>query len=261
MQNQNFTLITGASSGIGKEIAFECAAHHQNLLLVALPNTGLRSVVNEISSLYDVKIKMIELDLTAGDSVQFILNFILQENICLKYLINNAGIGYASPFQKVDFSLVSTLIKLNVHAVVELTHKLLPELKKSAGAGILNVCSMASWFPVPNKSIYAASKSFLMSFSKSLHHELKSDKIYVGCLCPGATPTSDSVKQRMKEGGKLHYLFACPVKTVARKAVKGMINNNQLIIPNPADQLVLLISRFIPLKIKIAMAGKILGFK
>lgn len=261
MTNNYFTLITGASSGIGKAMAFECAQQKQNLFLIALPNTDLNLVVNEISLLYNIEIKTLELDLTLTESIQQIQQFIQSENIRLKFLINNAGIGFASPFKNVDFNLLGTLIRLNIQAVVELTHKLLPELKKVNGSGILNVCSMASWFPVPNKSIYAASKSFVMSFSKSLQHELRSDEIYVGCLCPGATPTSAAVKQRMKEGGILHYLFSCKPEAVARKAVVGMIQKKKLIIPNFADQFVLFISRFIPEKIKIVLAGKILGFK
>ena len=261
MKNTTYTLITGASSGIGKALAYKCAERKMNLLLVALPETGLNEVADEIAEKHGIDVKTFETDLTETNTAQKILNWCSEKSLSVKYLINNAGVGYAELFENVKMNFFGKLMTLNMNAVVEMTHAFIPELKKQNGAGILNVSSMASHFPIPNKTVYAASKSFVFSFSRALNEELKPYKIHVSCLCPGGTPTSEQVLERMRKGGWIHKVFSCPVVTVAEKAISKFLKKQPVIIPNTADKLVLWFSKIIPENLRIILAGKIMGMK
>jgi hypothetical protein len=260
MKNKEYTLITGASSRIGKALAFRCAERKMNLVLVALPCTGLRETAGEISEAYGTDVKIYEADLTENSIAEKIHTWCEEEKIQIKYLINNAGMGYADTFENMKMNFFNKMMKLNMNAVVAMTHAFIPDLKKISGAGILNVSSMASMLPIPNKSVYAASKSFVLSFSRAMNQELKSHNIHVSCLCPGAVPTSEQVKERMKNGGWLHKLFSSKAMTVAEKAVRQFLKEKTLIIPNYADNIVFQISKLIPANIRIALMGRIMGF-
>lgn len=259
MNTKTYTLITGASSGIGKALALRCAERKMNLVLVALPDTGLRGTADEILRTYGMDVKTYEADLTQDGIAEKIHQWCEDGKIQIKYLVNNAGMGYAGAFEALKVNFFDTMMKLNMNAVVAMTHAFIPDLKKVKGAGILNVGSMASMLPIPNKSVYAASKSFVLSFSRAMRLELKRHGIHVSCLCPGAVPTSDAVKERIRNGGWLHKLFSSKPMTVAEKAIRKFIKGRPLIIPNSADNLAFQISKLIPINFRIALMGKIMG--
>ena len=256
-----FTLITGASSGIGKEFAYCLAKRKMRLALIALPDTGLKEIAEELTRISGSEVRFLTIDLTKEHACREVLAWCQQQNIKIGYLINNAGIGHAGPFQDTGMDVYLKLMRLNMESLVGLTHALIPELKKCSGSGILNVASMASWFPIPNKVLYAASKGFVLSFSLSLREELKKYQINVSCLCPGATPTSSAVLERIKNVGPIHRLFSLNPASVANRAVTHFIKGRSLIIPNPADRLVLYFSTLIPLQLKVRFSGAIMGFK
>jgi uncharacterized protein len=201
------------------------------VLLVALPNTGLPEVVTDLNKRYAVRAFGYELDLTSRESSQTLLTWCTSNRYQVNMLINNAGFGNLCSFEETDPALITTMMTLNNQSLVLMTHRFIPMLKRNSVSHILNVGSLASFLPIPNKSVYAATKSFVYAFSSALRLELMSSGVYVSCLCPGGTVTSLAVQERAKKVGGFSNTFVQQPEVVAREAVQGMLRRKQKIIP------------------------------
>jgi len=185
----NYALITGASEGLGKFLAIECAKKQMHLVLVALPGSNLKHLQHYIIKKFNVKVHCIEMDLSEEINCYKLYQQVKDQNILVSVLINNAGIGGTFSFDEKDASYYSKLITLNVITPTILCRLFLPDLKKYTPSFIMNVSSMAGLFHFPNKQVYGGTKSYLLSFSRSLRRELKSDHVSVSVLCPGGMNT------------------------------------------------------------------------
>lgn len=245
MAPQPYALITGASSGIGKALAFELARRKINVLLVALPNTGLSDVVKHLGDTFDIVSHGIELDLTIAQAPAILHSWCVKNHFEVNILINNAGFGNLCSFEQTDPMLISSMINLNSKAMVMLTHQFIPDLKKFDKSYILNVGSLASFMPIPNKSVYAATKSFVYAFSYALRLELEPHGISVSCLCPGATLTSTHVNEGISKL-KVGKNFIQLPESVAHTAVDGMMKNKFRIIPGWHNRILYFIRQVLP---------------
>lgn len=251
-----YALVTGASSGIGKALAYELASRKIDLILVALPQTGLAEVSNEIQNRYCLDVKFYELDLTAEGSALKLYRWCSQRNVRINTLINNAGLGTQGSFEHTNLSDLETMLKLNNQALVMLAYYFLPDLKLNQPSTILNVGSLASFFSIPGKAVYSASKSFIYSFSVSLRLELRQHRISVSCLCPGGTITSDRVMENIS---KLRFVGTAMLQRpeeVAQEAVRQMYLGKKLIIPGWHNKLLyktwsVLPQRFVEIMLRI----------
>ncbi|HEY5690816.1 MAG TPA: SDR family NAD(P)-dependent oxidoreductase [Cyclobacteriaceae bacterium] len=244
-----YAVVTGASSGIGKAISYELASKKINLVLVALPKTGLSRIVNQISNDYKVDVKSFEIDLTEDNAVYRFHQWCDKNELTINMLINNAGLGTHQEFERTSVSDLETMLKLNNQAVVMLAYYFLPDLKLNQPGNILNVGSLASFMNIPGKAVYAASKSFIYSFSLSLRMELKRYKINVSCLCPGGTVTSPRVLENIsktKFAGK--SILQLP-DTVAKEAVRQMLLGKRLIIPGWHNKLLYKLWALLPIQL------------
>ena len=181
----NYTMITGASEGLGKALAIECAKRGMNLILVSLPGIELYQLASYIRRRYKVKVCEYETDISLEHNCLELWNTIKQHHLSINMLINNAGIGGTRQFDKTKIEVWQKHIQVNITGMVYLTHLLLPELKRHSRSYILNVSSLAVFFYLPGKQVYGATKSFIYFFSKSLRRELKKDGVQVSVLCPG----------------------------------------------------------------------------
>lgn len=184
---ENFTLITGASAGIGKEMAVNCAKRGFNLLLISLPNTSLEAVSLSLSMEYGVKVHYFEIDLNSFNSPGEVYEWCMRNNYTVNMLINNVGMGGRSKFENLNLTTIHTLINLNIFVVSAITNLFIPMLKSQPKAYILNVSSTASYFNIPNKIVYAATKAYVNTFTTSLRNELSHTNISVSLLCPGGS--------------------------------------------------------------------------
>lgn len=182
-------LITGASSGIGKELAYLHAQAGGDLVLVARREDRLLQLQKEIETAYGVTVHTIAKDLTQPHAPQELYDTIDEKNIQIDYLINNAGIGGIGLFYERDWQEDWTMIQLNIVALSHLTRLYLPEMVARQTGRILNVSSTASWVPGPLQSVYYASKAYVSSFSYAMAEELKGTGVTVTTLLPGATDT------------------------------------------------------------------------
>lgn len=243
---QSFAVVTGASSGIGRALAIELAAKKINLILVALPDTGLSDTVLRISNEYNVEVKFCELDLTKEGAASYFYDWCKKSNARINMLINNAGLGTQCAFENTSVLELETMLKLNNQALVMLAYYFLPELKLNSPSHILNVGSLASFMSIPGKAVYSASKSFICSFSFSLRIELRSARINVSCLCPGATITNERVINNIRMTGVAGKSMTQNPEDVAYEAVRQMLRGKKLIIPGWRNKFLYKLWAFLP---------------
>jgi hypothetical protein len=243
-----YALITGASNGIGKALAEECARRGMNVFLVSLPGTGLLDVAEEITNQYNVDVKVYEADLTEKDQIQGLYNYVSSNDIQLNALVNNAGIGYEGSFETLTPGFCEKIMLLNTQAVVLLSNMFIDNLKRAEKAYIMNVSSTSALTIVPFKTLYSASKAFIYSFSRGLRIELKNSSISVSVLCPGPVPTNDAVRKRIESHGATGALFTMEANELARKAITGLLKGKTVIIPGAWNKVVLRLGGMLPKK-------------
>jgi len=246
MDNGNFALITGASEGFGKALALECATRNMNLLLVALPGSGLSNLACFIERNFGVKVLFFEHDLSKKEECLRLFEIIKQKRLQINVLVNNAGMGGTHFFEERDHEYYYKQIELNVVAPTLLTHLFLEILEKNTPSHILNVGSLASFFYLPKKGVYGGTKSYLVSFSKSLRRELKTKKVFVSAVCPGGMNTTPMlILQNQKMKGMGRWSVMDPEK-VAKIAIKGMLAKKEVIIPGFWNSLFMLFDKLLP---------------
>ena len=230
-QAQPYCLITGAGRGLGLALAEECAGLGMNLILVDLPNTGLPDVTAHLARSYGVAAVCSETDLTDPDSPETLHRWIKEQRIDLFMLINNAGIGAHGPFTESAAERNRAMINLNITALVHLTQLFLPELARQQNAYILNVASLAAFYPMPCKPVYAPTKAFVLNFSLALRTEMTGTSIKVSALCPGGIITNEECRRLIAAQGFIGRISCHHPEEVARYAVDRLLRGRALIIP------------------------------
>ncbi|MEO1634020.1 MAG: SDR family oxidoreductase [Cyanobacteria bacterium J06631_9] len=183
-------LITGASSGIGAEFARQLAAKRQDLVLVARSQDKLNQLAEQLQQQHGIQAHVISQDLTEPIAAASIARQVEELGIVIDLLINNAGFGDYGSFSESALDRQTSMIQLNISALVELTHVFLPAMLERGQGGIINVSSIAGFQPMPYWSVYAASKAFVLSFSEALWAEVKEKGVKILALCPGPTESN-----------------------------------------------------------------------
>lgn len=246
MSEPTYTLITGASSGIGKAIAWYCGSLGMNLILVSLPGEGLEEVARLIGEKYKVKTSFLETDLSTLDAPEEVFNWTKLKGLDVNILVNNAGVAGASVFEEADLKYIDDRILLNIRALVMLSRLFLPVLKTHEKSFILNVGSLSAFFSIPYKSMYSSSKAFVLNFSKSIRCELKGTGVSVSVLCPNGVRTNSTTNVRIDSHGKAGSFTALSAEKVARIGIDGMLKQKFLIIPGAVNHLILILRKIIP---------------
>lgn len=245
-----YTLITGASSGIGKALALECAVKGMNLLLVALPGNDLLELKEEVQLNYGVRCYVFGIDLSKPCASEKVYYWIKENNYPVNVLINNVGIGSKGRFDTVSPDFYAAQINLNILTTCLLTRLLIPMLKQNKPSHILNLGSMGGFFIIPDKTVYSATKAFVYSFSRSLRIELKNSGITVSVLCPGGTDSNHktiAINKDLKGLAKKSILTA---EEVAKEAVPKLLKGKAVIIPGFLNKCTYTLSLIIPKSIQ-----------
>jgi len=185
-----YTIITGASSGIGLEMAKQLAAKNIHLILVARTEDKLIQLQNEIKSQYEVEVEYLLFDLSEPNAAQDLHNEIKVKNLLVTGLINNAGFGEYGNFMEIPLKKEEEMIAVNVTALVGLTKLFGADMVKAGKGRIMNVASLLSFLPFPYYSVYSATKCFVLAFTETLAAELEGMGVTVTALCPGTVETS-----------------------------------------------------------------------
>lgn len=234
----SLALITGASKGIGKAIAFQLAAKGNNLLLVARNEQLLQSVAEEIKKVYPIAVDCFAIDLSQQGAAKKIFDWCQQKRYAVSILVNNAGYGLSGKFETYSLTDHLQMMQVNMNAVVELTHLFLPQLKRQPQAYILNIASSAAYQAVPYLSIYAASKAFVLQFSRGLNYELKNTPVSVTCISPGSTDTDFASRANVGDKGlKAAKKVNMTPEEVASIAVNAMYTKKSEVITGLINKL------------------------
>jgi len=226
--SNNYALITGASKGFGKLLAFELSRRKINVILVALPGEQINMVAEECRK-YGVKAETYEADLTNREAMIKMTSW-ANDNFNINILINNAGKGGTESFHESDLVHVEKLIQINLMAVTIITHELLPNLLRQKNSYILNVSSMAAISPIGMKTVYSATKRYLQHFSLALHHELMGTTVSVSVVLPGPMKTNSEITSRIEKMGILGKIgLVCP-KRAARVSIRRMFRKKPFIL-------------------------------
>ena len=257
MKNNLFTLITGASTGLGKELAIECARRKMNLILVSLPGENLPELCANLSARYQVVACHYETDLTDKEKVERLAAWVIS-NFSVNVLINNAGAGGTRLLETTPIDYIDRLIQLNIRATSMLVRLLIPELKMHRKAYILNVSSMAAFSPLPYKTVYPASKAFVYHFTRGLKAELRNTNIKVSVVNPGPILTNPDVVARIQKQGALGRLSLIPASAIARISVAELIRGRAVIIPGYLNRINVMLMGLIPSGIKLSLSSRII---
>ncbi len=242
-----YTLITGGSRGIGKALAREFARRGNNLLLVARNKEGLDAASGEITTEFSVHVHTLQADLSHPDSAYRILNWCREEGYRVNILVNNAGMEGSCKFETTRPEYFMDMIQVNVSSLVLLTRLFLPELLTHTRAYVMNVGSMAGNFPIPFKSVYAATKSFVAGFSRAISLEFRGSPVSVTVVNPNGVPTNEDVRARINMHSRfVRRLFIMDAEKIARIAVNGTLKGKAVIVPGLLNRLPLLAYRVMP---------------
>lgn len=246
MPNKFYTLITGASEGFGKALALECASRNMNLVLVALQGPELNCLENFIKRNYEVDVVCIAKDLCQDDACYEVFCEVQNLDLQVNMLLNNAGLGSTVYFEEGSPQFYEKQIKLNVLATTVITRHFLSMLKRNSPSYIMNVGSMASFFCLPKKMVYAATKSFVYTFSRALRQEVKKDAVSVSVLCPGGMSTNLSLTLMIKSSNYFTRLTAMSPEIAAPIALDGLLRKKEVIIPGRLNNCLLVLYKLLP---------------
>jgi short-subunit dehydrogenase len=256
--NHKTALITGASSGIGYELARLFAHNHHNLVLVARSTAKLAQLADELQHQCGISAKPIALDLTATPAPQFLFDQLQREGLAVDILVNNAGYGRLGEFAEMPLEESLGQIQLNITALTHLTKLFLgPMLERHAGK-ILNVASTAGFQPGPLMAVYYATKAYVISFSEALANEVSGSGVTVTCLCPGVTDTGFQGRAGTEKTTLFRKLRPMDASTVAHDGYRGLMAGKSLVISGFRNWLLAEATRFGPRKLVTAISRKVM---
>ncbi|MCB0308099.1 MAG: SDR family oxidoreductase [Bdellovibrionales bacterium] len=231
-------LITGASNGIGKDMAIEFARRGHDLALVARSKSALEAVSKEINTQFQVQTHSIAMDLSLPDSAKALYEEICRRDLHVEILVNNAGFGELGSFSEMDDATIAGMITLNIHTLTMLCRYFVPFMIQKKNGRIMNVASLAAFQAGPYMSVYYASKAYVLHFTEGLAKELEDTEVTVSALCPG--PTHTGFGNRAHVSDKLLFKipgFQMQSKDVARIGVDGLMKGKTVIIPGLVNKI------------------------
>ncbi len=247
---KTYTLITGSSQGIGKGYAMEFAKRGHNLLLVALPEPQLDETANEIKEKFDVKVDTLGIDLSQLKAPEEVYNWCKEKGYEVDILVNNAGIAGTSVFDESSLGYSDLRIMVNIRALVLLCRLFIPDLKKLPKAYILNTGSLSAYYSIPYKSVYSASKAFVLNFTKAIREELRDSSISVSIVNPNGVFTNDGTFGRINAHGAKGRLTAVSTDELAQITIPAMFKGKAVIIPKFINKFLLVLQKLIPEKVE-----------
>jgi uncharacterized protein len=250
-------LITGASSGIGFELATTFAAKNDNLILVARNATKLEEMAKDLSVKYKVKVNILAMDLSEINSAQKVYDFCQKNKLHVDYLVNNAGFGDFGLFAQSNWDKQFQMINLNITTLTHLTHLFLPSMISNKYGKIMNVASTAAFQPGPTMSVYYATKAYVLHFSEAIANELEGTGVTVTALCPGATESGFQSAAAMEESKLVKGRKLPSSAEVAAYGYQAMMQGKKVAIHGMINYLMANSVRFSPRSMVLKMVRMI----
>ncbi|MCI0414343.1 SDR family oxidoreductase [bacterium] len=252
-------LITGASSGIGLELARLFAKDGIHVVLVARSTEKLQRLATELEDAHSIRAKILPFDLADAGAPDHLFMRTQEESIPVDFLVNNAGFGMRESFEKNDLKQILEMLQVNIVALTHLTKLYVKEMLARKSGKILNVGSTAAYQPGPWMAVYYATKAYVLSFSEALSNELNGTGVTVSALCPGPTRTGFQERAGAKDIQlmKSKMMRVMDAATVAKIGYEGMMKNKRVIIPGFMNRIVATAARIGPRDWSTAIAGSL----
>jgi short-subunit dehydrogenase len=253
-ENTQTALITGASGGIGYELAKLFARDHYNLVLVARSADKLNQIAADLQGEFPITVKAVALDLSQQPAPQFLFYQLQREGIAVDILVNNAGFATFGEFATMPEEEILSQIHLNIAALTHLTRLFLPPMLARRSGKIVNVASTAAFQPGPLMAVYYATKAYVLSFSEALANEVAGSGVSVTCFCPGATDTGFAKRAGTENTRLFKKIGAMNAEAVAQDGYSGLMAGRTLVISGTKNWLVAESVRFAPRKLVTALS-------
>lgn len=260
--SKSTALITGASAGIGAEIARELARRGHNVVLVARRKQRLNELAKELTGEFGIRAETLASDLSKPASRSRIPGRITELGLDVEILINNAGFATGGPFAKSDPARELEQVQVLVEAVVALTAAFLPQMVERGRGAILNVASTAAMQPLPYAAGYSAAKAYVLTFSEAIHQEVAGRGVTVTALCPGPVETEfwEVADWRVAGGRSFEKAFPAKVSAagVARAGVDGLDSGSRVVVPGLPMRAAMLAARYVPHAVKLPVVERVM---
>lgn len=243
---EEYALITGASKGIGKSIATLLAVKKYNLLLVARSGDELAQLKEDLTAAYAIQVDLLAIDLSLPGAALEVADWCREKAYTVSILVNNAGFGLWGNFDQLSIDEQLNSIQLNINTVTELTFRLLPSLRTCKQSYILNISSTAAYQALPTLAVYAATKAYVLSFSRAIRMELQHTSVSVTCISPGPVATGFAERAGLSVIKDLAEKFNMDPDQVAAFALKAMFSKKSEVIPGFTNQVSAYANRFLP---------------
>jgi short-subunit dehydrogenase len=244
-QASQTALITGASSGIGVDLARLFASKGYSLVLVARTESAMNALADELRAAHGIAVTVVPHDLAQPDAAQAVFDAVRRANITVDVLVNNAGYASYGPFARANLRNELDEMQVNMMALTALTGLFLPGMVERGHGGVLNVASTAAFQPGPNMAVYYATKAFVLSFSEALAYEVRGAGVQVTALCPGATRSGFFDRASMQDSQFVRHAMMDSM-TVARAGYNGLMHGKPVVIPGTRNRLLAFTTRFFP---------------
>lgn len=253
---RSYVLITGAAGGLGKAFAAECASRGWDLFLTDLSEQALEAAAAGLERLYGVRVLHHACDLTDPAAREALWQHVRQMGLAFHFLINVAGRDFEGPFDERRVEELRTLLRLNIEATVEITRRVLAFRDPARTLRIINVSSLASFYPMPIKAVYAASKRFLLDFSLALNQELRTSNVTVMALCPAGMPTTPGTIRAIDAQGFMGRATTMNVGDVAGRAIDLALAGRGVYIPGGINQALRVLGGMLPAPLVAAFINR-----
>ncbi len=252
-------LITGASSGIGTEIARELARRGHGVTLVARRTDRLRTLADELEDAYRVRAEVVTADVSDGDARTGLVNEMAQRELTVDVLVNNAGFTTMGPVHLAERARELLMLRTDVEAVADLCTLFVPGMVERRRGAILNTASTAAFQPLPGQAGYGASKAFVLSYSEALATEVKDRGVTVTALCPGPVATGFAESAGMTDdevAGSLPRFMWVPADVVARAGIAGLEAGRSVVIPGNANKVGAAAAHLLPNRLFLGLLAR-----
>jgi len=255
MPAPEITLITGASSGIGRELAHRFARDGSDCVLLARSEDALHNLADTLVSTYGIDAAVLPADLSVPGVADEIVSELQERGLTVDVLVNNAGFGAHGAFAELDAQQQIDMIQVNITALTHLTRRLLPGMLDRDRGGVLNVASTAAFQPGPYMSVYYATKAYVLSFSEGLAEEVRDTNVTVTCLAPGPTKTAFMDRADMHGTTLFENASTMSPEAVADTGYEAFRNGRALVVPGWPNKIGAFMVRFTPRPVARRVVG------
>jgi short-subunit dehydrogenase len=249
-------LVTGASVGIGRDLAVVLAENKHDLVITARNQQQLESLAAELREKFGVRVEVIVMDLAKPQAAGELFEEVQRRGIAIDILINNAGFGGHGRFDGENVDEILGMLQVNIVALTHLTRLFLPGMVERKSGRIMNLASVASFTPGPMMAVYFATKAFVLSLSEAIAAELKRTGVTVTAVCPGPTKTEFGKRAGITSATSFHDLFTMQSMPVARIGYRAMMRGQRVVVTGVQNKLTTGLVKFLPRRMVTATVKK-----